>query len=653
MAIEILNNITLPSGTYTFYCPDWLKTYLLQYPTSSHSWGNEAVTGSYEMYTNSPNTFPFSYQYASPSGTYNPSSPANITLQTGITGNYFNWPTSAASSVATTMNIFINGSGVGGPSGGGNNYNRWSWYFGIDEDTQKGYCWRVLNFGTFSSVPNEYNTGLNINGYSGGGTYELYCFLKDIVTPSISWSPVSSITGKLGTVNLTKLININNGEAVTNAPSTSFNATTKSLVNSLISNVVIDDTKVGVEYNVPSGSYEYTKLVYKQDEEPLTVDDGTAIDIEVGDGIASIDGIADGNTYFFKIFTDSTASEAFEFMTTLVVQTIKVYKSTDVVYLKRNASGDPIAKTISDISAYGIEQGYGGNFALLDTGNSRNGLLVRFINITGDTIYFADEEWLGQQYEIGYNAEEGSYTVNKTLYGAMSNGTITAFSVSATGSTKTIDEMQFIYFGGNSSGNAALQGFYVTDAFTHVNIKTPRNPVHKGRYTTNPNEIIKVYTYSYSTPTYTNMTCAQILQAIKDTDPSYNQNAVGFMTIPGDLEEGTYEVQALDISSGDDIYITNYFPGYTNVKGNTSYIYIYVTNSISSGVRSRQYTTPVYSSDKYTFNGYRNAYFSTKTYEGNQYKGKGKDTYPTYTGVTLYFDPQYFGNIYYNGTKVN
>lgn len=201
----------------------------------------------------------------------------------------------------------------------------------ITSTTKVGYCYNGSSFNAISVAYNWGNyTKNNILYYTQGGNtsgnygYQTGYYLPDTITNiyideepvlTYAWTPVSSVYGKLGTINLSKLKDINDGEPVTGASSSAVNLTDKSLISILVGNVIVDDNKVGVEYSIPSGTYEYIKLVYKQDSEPEDASDGTAIDLEIGDGVIGISGINDGNTYFFKIFTDINASQAYEFTT--------------------------------------------------------------------------------------------------------------------------------------------------------------------------------------------------------------------------------------------------------------------------------------------------------------------------------------------------
>ena len=131
-----------------------------------------------------------------------------------------------------------------------------------------------------------------------------------------TWSSVPAISGKNGTLSLTKILNINDGEPVNNVPYTdNIDFTAVSKVNNMVAAVVQDSNAVIVEYTVPEDTYEYIKLVYKKDHIPEFVSDGTSTDISQGSGEKAILGIADGNTYWFVIFTDKSTSEPVEFRT--------------------------------------------------------------------------------------------------------------------------------------------------------------------------------------------------------------------------------------------------------------------------------------------------------------------------------------------------
>lgn len=133
-----------------------------------------------------------------------------------------------------------------------------------------------------------------------------------------NWQSVPSISGKNGILLLSTIqsVYLNDGEPVNDALESYINFIDASKVAVLVEQEIDDLTKVTVKYVVPAGTYEYIKLVYKVGSAPTSITDGTAIDILQTNRSVTISGIANGNTYFFKIFTDVSESEPYEFTTT-------------------------------------------------------------------------------------------------------------------------------------------------------------------------------------------------------------------------------------------------------------------------------------------------------------------------------------------------
>lgn len=203
----------------------------------------------------------------------------------------------------------------------------------ITSTTNVGYCYNGSSFNAMSVAYNWVNyTKNNILYYTQGGNtsanygYQTGYYLPDTVTNvyideepvlTYTWSPVPSINGKLGNIDLSKILTINDGEPKSGT-SSDVKLTTISLVKTLINRIVVDEDEVAVEYQVVDDNFEYIKLVYKQDSEPISVDDGTAIDLDPDESIIGISGICDGNVYYFKIFTNINESEAYEFRTAVI-----------------------------------------------------------------------------------------------------------------------------------------------------------------------------------------------------------------------------------------------------------------------------------------------------------------------------------------------
>lgn len=73
---------------------------------------------------------------------------------------------------------------------------------------------------------------------------------------------------------------------------------------------------IKVNYYLPDYDYTYAKITYKQDSEPASETDGTSVNILKDETSVNIEGLEEEKTYYFKIFTDKSESEAFPYTIT-------------------------------------------------------------------------------------------------------------------------------------------------------------------------------------------------------------------------------------------------------------------------------------------------------------------------------------------------
>lgn len=189
-------------------------------------------------------------------------------------------------------------------------YNKIDLMIAIDRESQKAYPVWILknnnnNYWTWNNMTFPSNTSWMTDFYN---------WIKDLIPTPISWSPVTSISGNGEVYTLAKIAqaSLNGGNPVTGASSSNFDVLTDaSLVLKMIEDVLPSGggNKVIATYSIPEGTYEYIKLVYKKGSIPTSYSDGTAIDITQASTEQQISGIADGDTYYFVIFTDKSASE--------------------------------------------------------------------------------------------------------------------------------------------------------------------------------------------------------------------------------------------------------------------------------------------------------------------------------------------------------
>lgn len=73
------------------------------------------------------------------------------------------------------------------------------------------------------------------------------------------------------------------------------------------------NAKIKVNYYLPDYDYTYAKITYKQDSEPASETDGESVEILKDETSVNIEGLEEEKTYYFKIFTDKSESEAFQY----------------------------------------------------------------------------------------------------------------------------------------------------------------------------------------------------------------------------------------------------------------------------------------------------------------------------------------------------
>lgn len=146
-----------------------------------------------------------------------------------------------------------------------------------------------------------------------------------------------------------------------------------------------------------------------------------------------------------------------------------IYKSEDTVGIK-SAHGI-INMSASDIASYGISHNLGNCFVAVDLGSTWSGLAIRYFNITGDTIYLATTTYLDSgEYNFGWGEKSNISSVNSSLYNCDWGTTLTAAGVSFNPSETVVNNIRYIYGGGDGGGSQADQGIYVPSTVTNFYI---------------------------------------------------------------------------------------------------------------------------------------------------------------------------------------
>lgn len=173
--------------------------------------------------------------------------------------------------------------------------------FGVDASTERGQILHVAYTNTANASTQMLVTTDNNRAIA-------YTAITGAIQPPYTWSSVPAISGKNGILSLSTLKSgsINNGNPVSDATLNAFEILIEaSNVGKLVLDTDIDESQVVIRYNIPNNTYQYVKLVYKENYAPESISDGVAIDIQQTDTQLVLDDITTTGTYYFKIFTDN------------------------------------------------------------------------------------------------------------------------------------------------------------------------------------------------------------------------------------------------------------------------------------------------------------------------------------------------------------
>lgn len=150
---------------------------------------------------------------------------------------------------------------------------------------------------------------------------------------------------------------------------------------------------------------------------------------------------------------------------------------SDTFPIKKDGGSGVVNMTVQEILNYGINNNYGNAFALVDVGRSWNGLGVRFfwVDTSKDTVYFATDTYLSGANIIGFSKENvtniNASGIPNLLFIANSSGTtLTYVSVGVNFSTKTVNNIEYYYGGGNVANYGQQQVVYFSGDYTNIYI---------------------------------------------------------------------------------------------------------------------------------------------------------------------------------------
>lgn len=133
--------------------------------------------------------------------------------------------------------------------------------------------------------------------------------------------------------------------------------TTKFVPAPIIYSAIINEEEVTtVKYSIPEATYDYIKLVYKQNHIPTSKDDGTAIDITQASTQQIINGLS--GTVYFVIFTNKGQSEPVQLKTGIGPGTFFELDLTTLPYGRDVSRYDPNKSVVVRMDSSGIDPSY-------------------------------------------------------------------------------------------------------------------------------------------------------------------------------------------------------------------------------------------------------------------------------------------------------
>lgn len=148
---------------------------------------------------------------------------------------------------------------------------------------------------------------------------------------------------------------------------------------------------------------------------------------------------------------------------------------SDTVPIKTGFSSPAtVQMPVSDIVNFGINNNLGNAFMLIDAGNTRAGLAIRYFKINGDTAYLATTSYINENNYIGIGESANIVTQNNSGY-YCNNPWASPYGLGPMGvafnfGTKTINNIIYDVQGGNVSGYASAQAIYIPDTVTNIYI---------------------------------------------------------------------------------------------------------------------------------------------------------------------------------------
>lgn len=246
---------------------------------------------------------------------------------------------------------------------------------------------------------------------------------------------------------------------------------------------------IRVNYYLPDDNYEYARITYKKNDKPESVNDGTIVPISPNNSYIDIPKFIEGQSYWFKIFTNKSESEAFPYTVGEMERPFYILPKLSAKFKIFCSSGTDVELSVQEIYDKLTTSGHiapeeAKTFILYQTTSTR-GYVIGLFPVYTSSLKLYTKEGLSQEYTddyitgIDYDSAtsyslrfylNADLTLRSLGYGSTyltSYKTINDVWISAWGTSITGAIMPIVYCNTNPSEYSSI---YLNDKQISVNV---------------------------------------------------------------------------------------------------------------------------------------------------------------------------------------
>lgn len=161
-----------------------------------------------------------------------------------------------------------------------------------------------------------------------------------------------------------------------------------------------------VTYFLPNDDYQYTKLTYKKDVQPESVNDGIIVNLDPTQDSVNVEGLIENASYWFKIFTNKSESEAFGYTVGEMGRPFYILPKLSTKFKIFCSSGTDVELSVQEIydkliTSGNIDPEEAKTFVLYQTTSAR-GYVIGLFPVYTSSLKLYTKEGLSQEYTDDY-----------------------------------------------------------------------------------------------------------------------------------------------------------------------------------------------------------------------------------------------------------